>query len=116
MIGLINVKKHHFKCNDALTRQGSSPDNRQSGGCTARVGMPRYFLDVQDGHCDRDDLGIELASLNEAIAQAEWTLPAIALNRMPRDGDHVSLAVVRDEARKPVYTATLSVSGLRLDP
>ncbi len=55
--------------------------------------------------------------MDQAIAQAKQTLPAIVPDHMTHDADSLSLTmVVRDEARKPVYTATLSFSGLRLDP
>ncbi|WP_279358156.1 DUF6894 family protein [Methylobacterium indicum] len=79
--------------------------------------MSQFFFDIYGAEWDRDDMGTELDGVDQAIAQAKRTLPAIVPDHMTHDADSLSLTmVVRDEARKPVYTATLSFSGLRLDP
>lgn len=77
--------------------------------------MPRFFFDLHDGHWDRDDVGADLIDVGEAILQAKQTLPAMALDQLPRDGDrHTMTVLVTDEDGRPVYTATLSYSGLML--
>ncbi|TNC08750.1 hypothetical protein FF100_28310 [Methylobacterium terricola] len=77
--------------------------------------MPRFFFDLHDGHWDRDDGGTECPNIEHAILQAKQTLPAMALDQLPRDGDrHTMTVLVTDEDGRPVYTATLSYSGLVL--
>jgi hypothetical protein len=78
--------------------------------------MPRYFFDVQDdAHMSRDEDGYELDNVAAAYVQAKRLLPAIALDEVPRDGDRKTyVVVVSDEARVPIYSATLSFSGIIL--
>lgn len=78
--------------------------------------MPRYFFDLHDdGAAQRDDEGVELPGLDAVRSQAMRALPAIAYEEIPDDGDRKSLVVVaRSEDGTPVYTATLTFSGLHL--
>ena len=77
--------------------------------------MPRFCFDIHDGEWDRDSVGIECTDVENAIQQAKLTLPAMALDEIPRDGDHHTVTVlVTDEDGRPVYTATLAYTGLIL--
>ncbi|AWN40762.1 DUF6894 family protein [Methylobacterium durans] len=77
--------------------------------------MPRYFFDVHDGGPDVDDTGTELAGPDEAYAKAKSLLPNIAREDIPKGGDQSTFTVlVRDEDDYPVYSATLTYSGVRL--
>lgn len=75
--------------------------------------MPRFFFDVrEDGKVHRDEVGVECASPERATVEAKRLLPAIALDEVPRDGDHKSYSVVvNDAGGQPVYTAGLSFIG-----
>ena len=78
--------------------------------------MPRYFFDVhEDGNIQRDEDGVECATLKAAIMQAKRVLPAIAIDEVPRDGDHKNyMVVVTDKDGRAVYTAALAFVGTRL--
>ncbi len=67
-------------------------------------------------HATHDDAGTELESLEEVRREAMVSLPAIAKDEVPRDGDRQAYTVlVTNEDRKPVYSATLSFAGLWLN-
>ena len=75
--------------------------------------MPRFFFDIHDGEWSRDAEGIECEGIHEARREAKRALPAMALEQVPRDGDHHTITVlVTNEDRQPVYTATLTYAGL----
>ncbi|TGD94076.1 DUF6894 family protein [Methylobacterium nonmethylotrophicum] len=77
--------------------------------------MPRFYFDIHDEEWNRDTTGHEFSNLDDAIAQAKRTLPAMALDHLPQNGDHHTVTVlVTDEDGRPVYTATLSFNGLLL--
>ncbi len=77
--------------------------------------MARYFFDVHDGALQRDDIGTECATLDDARAQAMQLLPDIARDQARRGGDqHTYMVLVSDEDHRPVYSATLSLTGLWL--
>ncbi|AWN42375.1 DUF6894 family protein [Methylobacterium durans] len=77
--------------------------------------MPRYFFDVHDGGPEFDDTGTELAGPDESYAKARSLLPDIAREEIPRNGDHRTFTVlVKDENGQPVYSATLTYAGIRL--
>ena len=78
--------------------------------------MPRFFFDILDTDVNqRDEVGIECADLEAAVIEAKRTLPAIATDELPRDGDHRNyMVVVRDADGHTVYTAALSFVGTRL--
>lgn len=77
--------------------------------------MPRYFFDIHDGGPHRDDTGTECDSLDEVRLQAIRTLPDVARDELPGDGDRRTFTVlVTDEDGRPVYSATLNFTGLWL--
>ena len=68
-----------------------------------------FYFDVDDGEwVSHDTNGVELASAEEAAAEALRALVDIARDKaVPR----ALQAVVRDERREPVFKATLAVNG-----
>ncbi|ACB27816.1 MULTISPECIES: DUF6894 family protein [Methylobacterium] len=77
--------------------------------------MPRYFFDIHDGQLQRDEDGTECADFDAARREAMISLPDVARWEIPSDGDRQSYTViVRDAAGAPIYTATLTFTGLRL--
>lgn len=75
--------------------------------------MACYFFDIYDPDLARDDEGVECADLEAVRLQAKRTLPDIARDLLPQDGDHLFISVVvRDEQNQTVYTATLAFNGL----
>lgn len=76
--------------------------------------MPRYFFDVHDGG-PLDDTGTELSGLDEAYAKAKSLLPDVAREDISKGGDQCMFTMlVKDEKGHPVYSATLTFTGLRL--
>lgn len=78
--------------------------------------MPLYFFDIhQDGKTQKDALGTDFETLDEARAAAVRFLPDVVKEGLSEDDDQRSFAVlVTDESGRPVYSATLSFTGLRL--
>lgn len=77
--------------------------------------MPRYFFDIHDGGSARDDTGTECANDEAARALAIHTLPDIAREQIPKDGDRRAFTVLVTNAEgRPVYSATLTYAGLWL--
>ena len=77
--------------------------------------VPRYFFDIHDGGSTRDDEGTECADHDAARLMAIKTLPDIARDEIPRDGDRRTFTVlVTDPDGHPVYSATLNFAGLWL--
>lgn len=77
--------------------------------------MPRYFFDIHNGTSTRDEDGTECADLDAVRAQAMRTLPDIARDDIPKDGDRRTFTcLVTDEDGHPVYSATLNYTGLWL--
>jgi hypothetical protein len=80
-------------------------------------GMACYYFDIYDPDLVHDDVGVECADLEAVRLQAKRTLPEIARDLLPKDGDHHFISVVvRDEWNQTVYTATLAFSGLIVGP
>jgi hypothetical protein len=78
--------------------------------------VPRYFFDIHTDH-DRqaDDIGTVFETLEEVRKAAQKLLPAIGYDEIPNDGDRRAFVVlVTDEDGHPVYSATLSYTGLWL--
>ena len=75
-----------------------------------------YFFDIYDDHNLRvDEVGVDLASVEQACEEARQSLSDIAGDELYERGEHRSfLILVRNEQRAPVYTATLNFTGLRL--
>lgn len=77
--------------------------------------LTRYFFDVHDGGPQLDDTGTELPDLDAVRLQAIHTLPDIARDEIPKDGDRRTFTVlVTDENGHPIYSATLNFTGLWL--
>ena len=77
--------------------------------------MPRYFFDIHDGGSTRDDIGTECADDEAARKIAIQTLPDIARDEIPKDGDRRQfVALVTDEDGRAVFSATLSYAGVWL--
>lgn len=78
--------------------------------------MPHYFFDIHDGRKPQhDELGVECSDLEAVRLQAMRTLPEIAKDEVPTDGDRQTFTVmVTDEDGRPVYTAALNFTGLWL--
>ncbi|MCE4227001.1 hypothetical protein HCU64_25015 [Methylobacterium sp. C25] len=78
--------------------------------------MARYFFDIHDGRkLMRDDDGEKCADAAAIRRLAMETLPQIASNEIPKDGDQQAYTVVvRNESNVTVYTATLAFAGLWL--
>lgn len=75
---------------------------------SSKKGMPRYFFDVFDGEkLIRDEIGIELAGLENVRIAAIDALPDIARDELP-DGDQRVFSVqARDEENRVVFKASL---------
>jgi hypothetical protein len=73
--------------------------------------MPRYYFDTFDGDAlSQDDEGLELDGIEAARHEARKTLPDMARDKVPDDGDRRTMTVkVRDETGKVVITASLSL-------
>ena len=78
--------------------------------------MPRYFFDLHIDHdVQADDTGTVLDNPEEVRKEAKRLLSAVGFEEFPSDGDRRTLVVlVKDEDGGPVYTATLSFTGLWL--
>jgi len=76
--------------------------------------VPRYFFDIHDGlSLKRDAIGMECDGFRGVRVEAMQTLPQIACDLIPMDGDRQAFTVlVRDENDSTVYTATLTFAGL----
>ena len=76
--------------------------------------MPKFFFDVQDGNGFHEDcIGDVFDSLEDAVAQAQCILPAIARDEMPSGDLHDFKCDVRDDASRIVYRGNLSYRGSR---
>lgn len=77
--------------------------------------MPRYFFDIYDSGITKDDEGHDLPDEAAVRRAAMESLPKIAADEIPADGDKRHFIVVaRNEDGQAVYTATLSYVGLKL--
>ena len=77
--------------------------------------MPLFFFDYSDGGDWRDDEGVELPDVMAAEAEARRTLPrimeeAVASETRPRRFE----ITVSDERGEPIYSASMSFTGMRL--
>ncbi len=88
---------------------------RHASVCDRESHVPLYYFDIFDGGAHTDEIGTECEN-DEAVRRiAMQTLPRIASDEIPSDGDRRHFTVVaRDEAGLPVYTATLSFAGVWL--
>lgn len=78
--------------------------------------MPRYFFDLRDGVFTRDDEGMGCADFSAVCREAKRALSDMARDVLPNEEEPQSISViVRDEGDRPVYTATLTFTGVKLD-
>ncbi len=76
--------------------------------------MPLYYFDVTDDDgLHRDDLGVELDSFDDARAQAQALLPALAREQFPKGDYHIIRCDVRDASGSVVYWGSLTYRGER---
>ncbi|WP_027174075.1 hypothetical protein [Methylobacterium sp. 10] len=74
--------------------------------------MPVYYFDINDGRNERDEEGVYCADLQAAVLQAKKSLPTIAADEVPKDGERQAITVlVTDEDGKAVYLAALAFTG-----
>lgn len=76
--------------------------------------MPRYYFDIQDKTgLTRDDVGMELPSMDDAVVEARRTLGGMIKDAMAdTDQDQIEICI-RDGAEGPmVLTLTLSTASL----
>jgi hypothetical protein len=80
--------------------------------------VARFFFNlIETGKYDDDDEGIDLPGFDEVRAAVMKALPDIAREEIPGDCDHRSLVLlVTNDAGQPVYSGTLSLTGVRLQP
>ena len=76
--------------------------------------MARYFFDVRDCKgLQRDTIGDEFDSFEEARQQAQSLLPDIAREELPDGEYHLITCDVRDEEGRTVYRGEISYRGTR---
>ncbi|MHC2002932.1 DUF6894 family protein [Methylobacterium sp. CM6241] len=74
--------------------------------------MPRYYFDINDGRNERDEVGVHCANLQAAVLEAKKSLPAVAADEVPKDGERQAITVlVTDESGQAVYLAALAYTG-----
>lgn len=77
--------------------------------------MARYFFDFYDGKIHRDTVGTVCKGYGDIRAEALETLPALAKERVRKDGHEQAFTVlVRNERNLTVYTGTLTFTGVWL--
>jgi hypothetical protein len=70
--------------------------------------VPLYCFDIIDnGVFRRDDVGMELANLDEAREHAQALLSHMAYSKRPDGDGYVLECEVREQKRKPIYRSTL---------
>ncbi len=70
--------------------------------------MPRYFFDITDlGRGHTDDVGSELADLNEARHEALATLDDISRGKLEEEGDRRFVVEVHEGDGPALFRASL---------
>jgi hypothetical protein len=74
--------------------------------------MPLYFFDqYHDSKTSRDEVGTDLAGIDEARRQAIATISEVAKEKFPIDGDFAELGMnVRDSRGETLLTVSLVFS------
>jgi hypothetical protein len=74
--------------------------------------VPRYFFDINNGHNERDEEGVDCADLQAAVREAKKMLPEIAADEVPKDGERQAITVlVTDDDGRAIYMAALTYTG-----
>ena len=83
--------------------------------CSRERAVARFFFDIHDGSVTHDDDGTELPDVEAVRRHARSILPPIAAEEIPTGNDRRHFAIlVTDEDGCPVYSATLTYTGLWL--
>ncbi|WP_409567214.1 DUF6894 family protein [Methylobacterium sp. E-016] len=84
--------------------------------CLPSIGddVARYFFDIADGDLRIDETGTECADLDAVRSAAMQILPEIARFEIGNGDRHTFTVIARDVGRRPVFTTTLSLTGLWL--
>ena len=78
--------------------------------------MPRFYFDIHDDVMAVSDTEGEVWASRDAAGQrAAQILSEIALHNPSQGGCSHLLALVRDEAERVVFTATLNIVGKKVD-
>lgn len=81
--------------------------------------MARYFFDIHDGwEFLQDSIGQDCVDGDHIRREAMRALPEIARDAIPHRGADAQAftVIVRNADNAPVYTATLTFSGLWMSP
>jgi hypothetical protein len=79
--------------------------------------MPHYFFDVSDGAgCERDNEGLEFATLDAAEQEATLTAAEIGRDWLPTGGSRTVRIEVRDEQGNRLLTVKVSLEVDRAGP
>jgi hypothetical protein len=78
--------------------------------------VPRYFFDIHDGkRLIRDEVGTDCSGPDAVRAEAVMTLPMIARDVIPKEGDQQTLTViVRNTSNLTVFTTILTFASIWL--
>ncbi|MGX9982944.1 DUF6894 family protein [Methylobacterium fujisawaense] len=77
--------------------------------------MSRFFFDVHDGTMHLDEFGMESINLEDARSIGLRLLSELNRDDIAKGCDRYALTVlISDEDHHPVYTATLSLTGIWL--
>ncbi|MEH6717313.1 MAG: hypothetical protein V7704_00415 [Aurantimonas endophytica] len=78
--------------------------------------MPLYYFDIEDqDDLSRDDTGIDCTSRDAIRNAAVDALPDLARDLILGDEHHTIVVLVRDEAGRKIYRASLTVDAAWLD-
>ncbi|WP_237478202.1 DUF6894 family protein [Lichenibacterium dinghuense] len=76
--------------------------------------MPRYFIDADDGDFPHRDLeGHDLSDTEAARKATLDALPDMARDKIPDGDNRIFTATARDEDGNVIYTASLTLKGVR---
>ena len=79
--------------------------------------MPRFYFDSREGdHFIRDEMGIELDSLEAAEFEAARGAADLGRDRLPKGDAHDIIIEVRDEQGQQVVTVRVSMEIHRNEP
>jgi hypothetical protein len=81
--------------------------------------VARYFFDIHDGRAFLPDpIGQDCVDTDQIRREAMRALPEIARDAIPQRGAEAQAftVIVRDADSAPVYSATLTFSGLWMSP
>ncbi|MGR3802122.1 DUF6894 family protein [Marinibacterium profundimaris] len=71
--------------------------------------MTLFYFDIKTGEDYYDEVGTDLANRAEARQEALAVLAPIAGEQMPADANYSVCVTVRDQNKRPIFHASLSV-------